>query len=334
MKCAYCHKKIKTDDRAKIIREGKLVFCSSSCHDSYKDSHPSGKVVFNPESSVIEAKIDAPEFDGHEFKMRFHFWSGPRLYLDDNIQKPVRRSLFSYTRFYKIKDENGRDIDVTIKSKILDPTPVIKIEGRSYPITYDLRWYEFIWLGLPLLLFLLGGLLGIIIGAVTIFINSRYFQSRRRPLEKYSLTGLIMIVGFLGYYHAAGGVRYGLNRYFAYEFQKTKDRLHGEDPVVYYLTKHPWVVSNVINSKGKVMEKRVAEFKGDIKYFHKNGNFTQLHKDGSQLIGTWYYAPKGHNILLDAGKEVMVLHITRISDNDLNLLYRGITVEHHKKKEK
>ncbi len=329
MKCAYCHKKIHSNDSSEIIREGKLAFCSTTCRDSYKEANPSDKVTLNRTSPTVEAIVDAPEFKGHELSVKFHFWSGPKLYLDGTAQKTFKKKFFPGSRIYKIKKSGKQDTEVRIDSKILDPTPIVKINGRSYPIAIDLRWYEYLWLGLPLLLFL-GGLIGAVLGTITILINSRYFQSRQKTAEKYAMTGVIIVLGFFVYYHAAGIVNLGIRQYFTNEMQLAEARLNGRDPVKYILTKHKWVVSNVIDKDGNVMEDRLAEYKGDIKTFAKDGQFTQLHRDGSKMTGTWHYVRKGHKILLNAGREVMVLYITNINDNNLSLLSRGITVEHHK----
>ena len=328
MKCAQCHKKIAKDSQ-EIVREGKLVFCSETCRDAYMDANPVDKVSLNQTSRVLEATIEAPEFNGHNLSVTFNFWSGPKLYLDGTLQKSSKRKLFQNARIYEIKKSGKEDVEVRIESKFLDPTPVVKINGRSYPVTLNLRWYEYIWLGLPLILFL-GGLIGALLGSITILINSRYFQRRQKIAEKYAMTGLIMVIGFFVFYHAAGIVNLGIKQYFTNEMQLAEARLNGRDPVKYVLMKHKWVVSNVIDKNGDVMEDRLAEYKGDIKTFGKDAQFTQLHRDGSKMTGTWHYVRKGHKILLNAGREIMVLYITNINDNNLSLLSRGITVEHHK----
>lgn len=329
MKCAYCNKKLKS---GKHVKDGKRVFCSTRCRDAYKKTYRRDNVAFKQDTSSVEAAIDAPEFKGQDLRVKFSFWKGPQLYLDGKLQKPTRRKLFSYTRLYQVNNAEQEEVEVSISSKILDPNPVVKIHERFYPIEYNLRWYEYLWLGFPLLLFLVGGLIGIVLGSVTVLVNSRYFQSRRKTAEKYSLTGLIMVVCFLSYYQTAKVINNSLNQNFLNELNLVRQKLHGQDPVVYLLTKHPWVVTNVVNEKGKVMQDRLDEYKGDVKYFHTNGDFVQVHRDGSKLTGTWHYVAKGHKILLDAGREIMVLFITRISDNQLYLKASGITVEHRKKK--
>lgn len=329
MKCAYCNQKLKSGKR---VKDGKQTFCSTRCRDAYRETYRKDNVAFKQDTSSVEAAIDAPEFKGQDLTVRFSFWKGPQLYLDGELQKADKKKLFSYTRLYKVKNVEQEDIGVRISSKILDPNPVVAINERFYPIEYDLRWYEYLWLGFPLLLFLVGGLIGIVLGSVTMLVNSRYFQSRRKVVEKYSLTGLIMVVCFLSYYQTAKVINNSFNQNFLSELNLVRKKLHGQDPVVYLLTKHPWVVTNVVNEKGKVMQDRLDEYKGDIKYFHSNGDFVQLHRDGSKMTGTWHYVAKGHKILLDAGREIMVLFITRISDNQLYLKASGITVEHRKKK--
>jgi hypothetical protein len=62
--------------------------------------------------------------------------------------------------------------------------------------------FEWVWSGIPLILFLTSGLLGTLFGILAFAFNVRVFRTQRSNLEKFLLTALISI--------ASAGITYGL----------------------------------------------------------------------------------------------------------------------------
>lgn len=60
-----------------------------------------------------------------------------------------------------------------------------------------LRWLEYLWAGLPLLLILFGGAIGGFVGAVATSYNVRLFRSNASRARKYLLSGLILLMALL-----------------------------------------------------------------------------------------------------------------------------------------
>ena len=58
----------------------------------------------------------------------------------------------------------------------------------------NLRWHEYLWAGLPLLLVLVGGAIGGLVGATAANYNVKLFLSNTSKATKYVLTGLISLM--------------------------------------------------------------------------------------------------------------------------------------------
>ena len=61
------------------------------------------------------------------------------------------------------------------------------------------RRYEYIWIGLPILLVFTGGDLGALVGVVATYASARIFRSDRGALAKYGITALISVVALIAF---------------------------------------------------------------------------------------------------------------------------------------
>jgi len=91
---------------------------------------------------------------------------------------------------YLLQRDDGTDATarLVVTIPILDPVPAIDIDGRRVNVVRPFRWYEAIWLGLPILLFLVGGALGALVGLGAVTINARLFRSQRPAPARYAMT--------------------------------------------------------------------------------------------------------------------------------------------------
>lgn len=113
-------------------------------------------------------------------------WKGPQLILDG---EPVRRK----RRVYKLRDNSGLEVEARFKTRFLDPIPQLEIDGRTIELARPLTWYEYTWMGLPVLLVFGGGALGAFFGIGAFYSSARIFRSERGPSAKYLLSGLISV---------------------------------------------------------------------------------------------------------------------------------------------
>jgi hypothetical protein len=63
-----------------------------------------------------------------------------------------------------------------------------------------LQWYQYIWMGLPIVLLFMGGAVGGFCGGLAAVTSSRIFRSERAEATKYALTGLISLAAFFSYF--------------------------------------------------------------------------------------------------------------------------------------
>jgi len=94
---------------------------------------------------------------------------------------------------FEVRDDSDRGRTVQVKGRFLDPLPVIEIDGETIQLGRPLRWYEYAWMGIPIVLVAVGGALGGALGFAAAYGNARVFRSERSTLGKYILTGLISL---------------------------------------------------------------------------------------------------------------------------------------------
>ena len=102
---------------------------------------------------------------------------------------------------YILRDSQGAEVIVIIKNSLLDPIPKIEIDKDEIQLARPLTWYEYTWMGLPIILVFAGGALGAIIGFTAAYSSSRIFRSERSTAKKYLVTGAISfaaVILFLG----------------------------------------------------------------------------------------------------------------------------------------
>jgi hypothetical protein len=76
----------------------------------------------------------------------------------------------------------------------LDPVPHLFIDGKVIQIMPPLDRFEWVWSGIPMILFFVGGLLGTLCGILAFAFNVRVFRTQRSSVQKLLLTALISLV--------------------------------------------------------------------------------------------------------------------------------------------
>lgn len=93
---------------------------------------------------------------------------------------------------YIIHRDDGSQMTARLKNKFLDPVPDVVINGETIKIVDPLKWYQWIWAGLPILLIFVGGLLGAGLGLVATSINTRIFRSDTIGVGQYAQVALLI----------------------------------------------------------------------------------------------------------------------------------------------
>jgi hypothetical protein len=148
----------------------------------------------------MEYTVKIEGFEGHHLAVTSdELISNPKLLIDGQpAPNGQKRGEFI---LYK---NNGAKVIAQFTSAALgfDPVPRLSIDGKAIQIMEPLDWFEWVWSGIPLILFLTSGLLGTLFGILAFAFNVRVFRSQRSSLEKLLLTALISI--------GSTGITYGL----------------------------------------------------------------------------------------------------------------------------
>ena len=129
-----------------------------------------------------------PGFEGRRVFLRTAgIVSGPKVLVGDAVApRGERRGTFS------LRKNDGTAAEVRLKHRILDPVPIVEYDGRQIDVVRPLRWYEYVWMAVPILL-LHGGALGAMFGIGAMHVSSRILRSERSAWARYTLTGLVSV---------------------------------------------------------------------------------------------------------------------------------------------
>jgi hypothetical protein len=133
------------------------------------------------------------------------FFSGPKLFLNDVLQK---RKAGQYT----IASDSGQELPVKVIYNFLDPIPKLKIGDGTLVLAEPLQWYEYVWIGIPMLLVFAGGALGGFIGAGSTVINGRIFRSGRSSSAKYGLAAVTTVAGTVTFFVVAVAIQVAIHK--------------------------------------------------------------------------------------------------------------------------
>ena len=141
----------------------------------------------------MEYRVLHPFFERQQLTVRTAgLFKGTVLLLDGQPMKAKRGK-------YVIKNDAGDDTSVRIDAVFIDPIPVVKIETEVVRLAPAFSWYEYVWIGIPVLLVFVGGALGGGLGVAAGYYNTRIFRSDRGTGTKYLLTGLTTVAALVAF---------------------------------------------------------------------------------------------------------------------------------------
>jgi hypothetical protein len=94
---------------------------------------------------------------------------------------------------YTVSDDEGRAVPVWVKRNLFDPVPRLKIDDKIVCLARPLTWYEYVWLGFPMAILLLGGPGLLVVGYPAAVFSSQILRSNRGAFSRYALTGLVSV---------------------------------------------------------------------------------------------------------------------------------------------
>ena len=210
MTCATCGKHVSP---LSAVTEGGATFCSRACLDDWRTKHgpaPAGgrpKVPDEAAAAPLEFPMDPPGFERRGMRLRLSYWTAPKLFLDGKLLAPVNGGIFARARHYRVLNNAGKETDVAMRRRPLDQIPEITIDGVVYPVVRPLNAWEYVWMGLPALLLVVGGALGGAIGLSAVFVNSILMRRMRNRVARYLFTGVTTALAAMMFVQSSTFVR-------------------------------------------------------------------------------------------------------------------------------
>jgi hypothetical protein len=89
-----------------------------------------------------------------------------------------------------LRANDGREVTVKWKPAFLD-LPALDVGGETVRYVEPLKWYQYVWGGLPILLVFAGGALGVAFGLLGFMLNARIYRSSLgKPLQYAAVFGV------------------------------------------------------------------------------------------------------------------------------------------------
>lgn len=123
------------------------------------------------------------------------FFSGTKLMLNGQpAPKGAKKGEFI------LKKDDGTEVTARLKNTFLDPVPQIIInDTQTIKIVEPLKWYQWLWAGLPIALLFIGGVVGAIFGLVATNFSIRVFRSDMSVALQYLAVGGISVLAAVAY---------------------------------------------------------------------------------------------------------------------------------------
>ena len=103
--------------------------------------------------------VNIPELPGCRIEVELPgvFSSATVLVDGQPATKALKRGQFF------VRATDGRESLLALKTSFLDPVPQVLWAGRTIQLVEPLAWYQWLWTGIPLVLALLGGAIGVLV---------------------------------------------------------------------------------------------------------------------------------------------------------------------------
>ncbi|MCX6029569.1 MAG: hypothetical protein NT169_09750 [Chloroflexi bacterium] len=146
----------------------------------------------------MDYPIKLEGFEAQQLTVKPAGWvTGPKLLINGQPapKGPKRNQLL-------LQRDDGTEAVAELRNSALglDPVPQLIVDGKPIHLAMLLKWYQWIWGGLPTVLVFVGGALGALCGLVAFGINARTFRSQRTNVIKYGITAGVSILAVIVYF--------------------------------------------------------------------------------------------------------------------------------------
>lgn len=121
-------------------------------------------------------------------------FGSPGLFLDGRELQPDDDGT------YFVEDGQGEKASIRVKNTAFDPIPRLMIDSDEHTVVEPLRWFEWVWVGIPFILIPIGGCLGGGLGGMALVINATIFRTTDNTPLKWGATAGVSIAAFITFF--------------------------------------------------------------------------------------------------------------------------------------
>jgi hypothetical protein len=144
----------------------------------------------------MQYPVEIEGFEGQSIEIKAPgFLSGPKLLVDGQPapKGPKRNQML-------LRHSSGTEMVASWKPRLLGlDVPSLVVEDQTISVVDSLKWHEWLWCALPMLLIFGGGAIGASIGFIGLYINIKLFRSSLQGAAKYLVTGAVFVASFIIY---------------------------------------------------------------------------------------------------------------------------------------
>src|SRR5712691_1327920 len=117
----------------------------------------------------MQLEVAHPAFKMQRLAVETAGWfRGPRLLINGALAEKRKGR-------YSVTSDSGVPTSIELKYNYLDPIPKVKIGDELVELARSLTWYEYLWIGIPIILIFTGGAIGGFVGALAVYTSARVF---------------------------------------------------------------------------------------------------------------------------------------------------------------
>lgn len=149
-------------------------------------------------------EVDIPGLS-NKLEVENSFWKGTKLLFGgQHLEKGPKRGTF------RLNLDSGEEVIVKFVNTFLD-IPKLDVNGTVIKVVEPLKWYQWVWSALPVVIVFGGGALGALFGLIAVQVNLRVFRSGLEGFAKYLVAGAVSAAAVVIYFVLALAIRSALS---------------------------------------------------------------------------------------------------------------------------
>lgn len=141
----------------------------------------------------MRVPVSLPGFESHRIEVEAAGFARNAVFVDGQpAPKGPKRGQFLLHR----ADDAPATVELRSRN-LFDPIPQLVLDGQVFTIVEPLKWYQWLWAGLPFLLIAVGGAMGGLFGGLAMVANIRIMRSGLNRVARYAATGGVTILAML-----------------------------------------------------------------------------------------------------------------------------------------